>query len=120
VASRTAQNETLCDEPENFIDADALCWNPMCVLNKPLLLPEAEWRERAACLAYPAILFFGLDDNESPVERRTREERAKQVCAQCEVRKECLEYALLTREPYGIWGGLTEIERKARLRTRSA
>ena len=106
--------------PGKNIDDDALGWNSVCVMNKPLLLPEAEWRERAACLAYPAILFFGLDDNESPVERRTREERAKQVCAQCEVRKECLEYALLTREPYGIWGGLTEIERKARLRTRSA
>jgi WhiB family redox-sensing transcriptional regulator len=80
---------------------------------------RTEWRERAACLAHPAVLFFGLDDNESPVERRTREEAAKQICYTCEVQGECLEYALATREPYGIWGGLTEIERRARFHRRS-
>jgi WhiB family transcriptional regulator, redox-sensing transcriptional regulator len=84
-----------------------------------LIDTEAEWRERAACLAHPAVLFFGLDDNEPPVERRAREEEAKRVCLRCEVRDECLEYALGTREAYGIWGGLTEIERRARLHRRS-
>lgn len=79
---------------------------------------EAEWRLRAACLKYPAVLFFGLDDSETPVERRAREDRAKEICAQCEVRQECLDYALATKEPYGIWGGLTEIERKGRVRGR--
>ncbi|MQB01706.1 MAG: WhiB family transcriptional regulator [Actinobacteria bacterium] len=73
------------------------------------------WREDAACLEYPAVLFFGLDDNESAVERRSREDRAKGVCYGCTVRQECLDYALATREPYGIWGGLTEIERRSRL-----
>lgn len=81
--------------------------------------PETTWREDAACLRYPAVLFFGLDDVESPAERRTREENAKRICIGCEVRDECLDYALATREAYGIWGGLTEIERRARLRTRS-
>ena len=76
---------------------------------------EAEWRERAACLEYPAVLFFGLDDSETPAERRTREDQAKRVCFECGVRKECLDYALTTKEPYGIWGGLTEIERRGRL-----
>jgi WhiB family redox-sensing transcriptional regulator len=82
-------------------------------MQEQLVTPSAEWRERAACLAYPAVLFFGLDDNESPVERRIREEEAKSVCCTCEVRQECLEYALTTREAYGIWGGLTELERRA-------
>jgi WhiB family redox-sensing transcriptional regulator len=85
----------------------------------PVLLTDTTWRERASCLAHPAILFFGLDDSESPAERRAREERAKRVCAECSVRRECLDYALTTREPYGIWGGLTELERKSRLRTRA-
>ncbi len=85
---------------------------------RDLLTTEAEWRERAACLSYPAVLFFGMDDSETPAERRSREDRAKRVCFGCGVRKECLEYALDTKEPYGIWGGLTELERKARLRTR--
>ena len=84
------------------------------VMNEPILATKAEWRERAACLEYPAVLFFGLDDSESPGERRTREERAKRICLGCEVRRECLDYALTTKEPYGIWGGLTEIERRAR------
>lgn len=75
---------------------------------------DAEWRENAACLAFPSVLFFGLDDTETPAERRAREDEAKRVCATCDVRRECLEFALATKEPYGIWGGLTEIERRAR------
>lgn len=79
------------------------------------LIDDHSWRERAACLSHPSVLFFGLDDAETPAERRAREEKAKQVCATCEVRRECLDYALAAREVYGIWGGLTEIERRARL-----
>lgn len=88
-------------------------------MNESILATDAAWRERAACLEYPAVIFFGLDDSESPAERRSREDMAKSICTRCEVRQECLEYALATREPYGIWGGLTEIERKARLRGRA-
>ncbi len=86
--------------------------------NRPL--PELEWRERASCLAHPAIIFFGLDDTETPADRRVREDEAKRICATCSVRTECLEYALDTKEPYGIWGGLTELERKARLHGRAS
>lgn len=87
---------------------------------EPLLATDAEWREEAACLAYPAVVFFGLDDTESPVERRAREEKAKRICHTCPVLQPCLEYALATREQYGIWGGMTEIERKAILRARAS
>lgn len=87
---------------------------------KEALAPEAEWRSSAACLAYPAILFFGMDDNEAAPERHAREEEAKGICMHCIVRAECLEYALTTRESYGIWGGLTELERKARLQGRAS
>ncbi|MFN2524911.1 MAG: WhiB family transcriptional regulator [Actinomycetota bacterium] len=87
-------------------------------MTNTLLLTEAEWRQRAACLEYPAVIFFGLDDCETPAERRAREDRAKAICSGCNVRQECLEYALDTKEPYGIWGGLTEIERKAYARGR--
>ena len=84
-----------------------------------MLTTQAEWRERAACLEYPAVLFFGLDDSETPAERRSREDTAKRVCFGCEVRQDCLQYALSTKEPYGIWGGLTEIERRGRPHRRS-
>ena len=89
------------------------------LMNDWLLADDAEWRESAACLDYPSILFFGLDDIESAPERRTREDAAKRVCFSCRVRADCLDYALATREPYGIWGGLTELERKARIRNRA-
>lgn len=89
------------------------------VMNETLI-PEAEWRERAACLPFPAIMFFGVDENEGPGERHAREQEAKAICATCQVRDECLSYALATRESYGIWGGLTEVERKARLQGRAS
>lgn len=87
-------------------------------MTNAVMTPETAWRENASCLQYPAVLFFGVDDSESPAERRLREDKAKRICATCQVRRQCLEYALTTREPYGIWGGLTELERKARLRSR--
>ena len=87
---------------------------------KEALVPEAEWREHVACLAYPAIIFFGMDENEAAAERHIREEEAKAICMHCIVRAECLDYALTTRESYGIWGGLTELERKARLQGRAS
>jgi WhiB family redox-sensing transcriptional regulator len=84
------------------------------------VLAELEWREHAACLPYPAVLFFGLDDSETPAERRIREDEAKRICSTCDVKRECLEYALTTKEPYGIWGGLTELERKAKQHGRAS
>ena len=45
-------------------------------------------------------------------ERGQTAEPARQVCARCPVRQACLEYALSNRITYGIWGGLTERERR--------
>ena len=41
---------------------------------------------------------------------------AKRICTTCEVKGQCLDYALEIREPFGIWGGLNEIERRGLLR----
>lgn len=41
-----------------------------------------------------------------------REKRAKEICLECGVRDDCLDYALSIREQHGIWGGLTENERR--------
>lgn len=38
---------------------------------------------------------------------------AKRVCARCDVRAECLDYALISNEPYGVWGGVSARERHA-------
>lgn len=79
-------------------------------------LTELAWRDRAACLTHPATLFFGFDESEPPGERRSREDQAKLICSTCLVRDDCLSYALDANESYGIWGGLTEMELKARRR----
>jgi len=60
-------------------------------------------------------VFFPPSQFERKDERAEREFRAKAICQQCSVRKPCLEYALDIREQHGIWGGLTESERRAML-----
>ena len=51
-------------------------------------------------------------------ERERREIRAKAVCQVCPVADECRDYAFAIKEPYGIWGGLTESERRHALSRR--
>ena len=73
---------------------------------------ERRWQERANCLGVDPDLFFP--------ERGASTREAKAVCGSCEVRAECLEYALQIRETHGVWGGLNEMERRAELRQRTA
>lgn len=73
------------------------------------LLPIAEaealaWQSRALCAQTDPEAFFPEKGGS------TRE--AKRVCLSCEVRVECLEYALAQDERFGIWGGLSERERR--------
>jgi WhiB family transcriptional regulator, redox-sensing transcriptional regulator len=70
-----------------------------------LLSGDAEvWMDRALCAETDPEAFFPEKGGS------TRE--AKQVCRNCDVRAECLEYALLNEERFGIWGGLSERERR--------
>jgi WhiB family redox-sensing transcriptional regulator len=70
----------------------------------------ASWQERALCAQTDPEAFFPEKGGS------TRE--AKKVCIGCEVRGECLEYALEHDERFGIWGGLSERERR-RLKKRA-
>ncbi|MEV7420011.1 WhiB family transcriptional regulator [Streptomyces sp. NPDC089919] len=70
------------------------------------------WRDGAACRDLDTAGFFP-SPCESAGERAAREEAARQVCGPCPVRVECRRHALTVREPYGVWGGLTEEERRA-------
>ena len=56
---------------------------------------------------------FFHPDKERGAPRRERDALAKVVCAGCPVIQQCREDALTRREPYGVWGGLTEEEREA-------
>jgi WhiB family redox-sensing transcriptional regulator len=70
-----------------------------------------DWQERSACREADTALFFH-PQNERGVSRARRDRAALSVCARCEVRLECADYAIRAREPYGIWGGLTEDDRE--------
>jgi WhiB family redox-sensing transcriptional regulator len=65
---------------------------------------EQGWQERALCAETDPEAFFPEKGGS------TRE--AKKICTGCEVRAECLEYALANDERFGIWGGLSERERR--------
>ena len=74
----------------------------------PFALPPAstddQWQERALCAQTDPEAFFPEKGGS------TRE--AKRICMGCEVRDACLEYALAHDERFGIWGGLSERERR--------
>lgn len=79
---------------------------------------EYGWQWRAACRGEDANLFFPPSHIEDKTQKLLRERQAKSICATCPVRIECLEYAVRTREPHGIWGGLNELERRILIRER--
>ncbi|MEZ0449412.1 WhiB family transcriptional regulator [Cellulomonas sp. ICMP 17802] len=76
-----------------------------------------EWQFDGACRDEDQDLFFH-PEGERGSARRRRAEAAKAICATCPVIKQCLEQSLAVREPYGVWGGLSEDERAAVLAQR--
>lgn len=75
-----------------------------------------EWQYEGACRDADATLFFH-PEGERGGTRRRRAEAAKTICATCPVLQQCREHALRVREPYGVWGGLSEDERQQILTT---
>ena len=71
---------------------------------------ELAWQEQALCAQTDPEAFFP--------EKGGSTRDAKTICTTCEVRGECLEYALQNDERFGIWGGLSERERR-KLRRRA-
>ena len=69
------------------------------------------WQDYANCLGVDPDLFFP--------ERGASTREAKEVCRGCVVREECLEYALANGEKFGIWGGMSERERRRIRRARA-
>ena len=74
-----------------------------------------DWRQRAACLDEDPELFFPVGSTGPALEQL---ERAKQVCHGCAVTEQCLEWALETNQDAGVWGGLSEEERRSLRRSR--
>lgn len=75
----------------------------------PLTLLDVEWATRASCR--------GTDPDNLFVQGAAQN-KAKTICSGCPVRTECLADALDSRMEFGVWGGMTERERRALLRRR--
>jgi WhiB family transcriptional regulator, redox-sensing transcriptional regulator len=71
---------------------------------------STSWQQAARCRGIDPDVFHPQSDEEA--------DEAKAICASCPVREPCLEYALIVREKLGVWGGLTERERRRVLRHR--
>lgn len=70
---------------------------------------KGHWRRCAPCRDEDPELFFPISSTGQALAQITE---AKKVCVRCPVRKVCLRFALTTRQDHGIWGGLTEDERR--------
>lgn len=71
-----------------------------------------DWWENAACRTADPDIFFPVS---SYGPGRQDVDRAKEVCAACGVRRQCLQFALATHQVHGVWGGTTEDERRVHL-----
>jgi WhiB family redox-sensing transcriptional regulator len=80
------------------------------------MIDAYEWQYDGLCAGVDSSVFFS-PEAERGAKRERREETAKSYCRRCPVIERCREHALSVREPYGVWGGLTEGERAAIIRT---
>ena len=76
-----------------------------------------DWQRLGACRGRDSAQFFHPDGERNP-SRARRTAKAKEVCHRCPVMDLCREFALQTREPFGVWGGLAEAERRIILERR--
>ncbi len=83
----------------------------MSILASSLTLAHADysWRSNSLCRDTDPDLFFPIGTTGHAL---TQIERAKEVCGECPVSIECLEFALETNQDSGIWGGTSEEERR--------
>ena len=80
-------------------------------LIEALVLDRLSWQDLANCSGADQDLFFP--------ERGASTRKAKAICAACAVKEECLEFAITQGERFGIWGGLSERERRKIRRQRA-
>ena len=73
-------------------------------LNNLLRLQELWWQVDANCIGEDPDLFFP--------DRGASTRKAKELCNSCVVQEHCLEYSIVNNEKFGIWGGLSERERR--------
>jgi len=72
-----------------------------------------DWQDSARCRGQDELFFHPTGERDPA--RTAREDAARQLCRSCPVRRECARHALTMREPYGVWGGMSEDERAEQL-----
>lgn len=70
-----------------------------------------DWRDRSACRDEDPDLFFPVGKTGLQVLRQIEE--AKAACRRCDVREECLAWAITSGQEHGVWGGTSEDERRS-------
>ena len=78
-----------------------------------ITIPGWDWRLLAASRHADPELFFPVSASGPSLDQITQ---AKAICAGCPVRQQCLAFALNTRQNHGVWGGMSEEERRPRAR----
>ena len=76
-----------------------------------------DWQQQALCRGMDSSVFFS-PTGEHGAERRAREAKARAVCRRCPVIEACAWTAMSGPEVYGVWGGMSEDERRLLLRGR--
>ncbi len=84
-------------------------------MDASLLLESATWRDLALCRDTDPSLFFPVGTTGAALDQI---EAAKNVCFECDALDVCLEFALMTNQDSGIWGGASEEERREMRRAR--
>jgi WhiB family redox-sensing transcriptional regulator len=76
---------------------------------EPYQIEQDDWRDHAACRDTNPDLFFPVGTTGPAIEQI---DQAKAVCNECESQSPCLEFALITNQDSGVWGGTSEEERR--------
>jgi WhiB family redox-sensing transcriptional regulator len=80
---------------------------------------DVSWMADAACHGRTRLFFStSARGRYAPGTLSADQEAAIAICTTCPVRIDCLAYAFITRQEYGIWGGLTEAQRRQQIRRR--
>jgi WhiB family redox-sensing transcriptional regulator len=85
--------------------------SPRPLSDQMITIPGRDWRLLAACRHADPDLFFPVSGSGPSLDQVIQ---AKVICAGCPVRLQCLAFALATRQDHGVWGGMSEEERRPR------
>lgn len=88
---------------------------PTAVQRQNLAAEVWDWQLHGSCRGLESAVFFH-PDGERGRARAARVRRAKEICGSCPVLAQCRSYALSVSEPYGVWGGMSEDERRTHVR----